>query len=580
MRGRLRRVLAVVQVDAGYRRWMDGGTKAVSRVGWVAGLLLVTVVAGALRLWMPGPTIVTTDEMNWQRRSAAFASAFENRDFGAMVSAESGKSATRPGVTTMWTGYAAQRLADSGVPGLSGSDTLRTGHRLMAIWCTLLLIPFMVISARLIGRRGALVAGGVVAVEPLAVGHSALLHTDALMTMALGVAIVALLATFDETRRVLGSSHVVRVGWWRRPVTRLGGAVGVAAALALLTKVSALVLIVGAAAASLIVHAWLLRRSGRSMTDLGRSLVPPLLVPTGLALATIVIVWPAMWVDPVGNISSTIDGLRLADKPSPRLLLGEVIEGADWRYYPVEMAFRVSAWLAVAVPISIGWFVLRGSSGRPPVLSRRNSMVLLAAGVLYTVAIVTSEKQYGRYLLPLLPLAAVGIGAVGEDVVRALRHRYHLQRRHMPRFLMPALGTAALVLTAAWTASLAPFQISHVNALAGGQSVAEHNIQLGWGEGREVVLENYHAQSRCDPWAGEGGWLTPCRDARQDFSFLDGTEAPPRYVFRYVFQRQLGREPEGLEAYLRSDGQLISAVTIDGVHYAELWRIGDDDDDV
>ena len=73
-------------------------------------------------------------------------------------------------------------------------------------------------------------------------------------------------------------------------------------------------------------------------------------------------------------------------------------------------------------------------------MSRRNGAALVASGVVYTAGIVTASKQYARYLLPLLPLAALALGAVAEDLVRSLKHWYHRQRRRMPRLVPSALG--------------------------------------------------------------------------------------------------------------------------------------------
>lgn len=546
----------------------DGGRAPVWV--WVVGVLVVTAVAGILRLHMPGPTILTVDELNWQSRSANWEWAWEQREFGEMVAAESGRDATRPGVTTMWTGYLAKELMLADAPGFSSVDRLGAAHRLMAIWCTLLLIPFMVIGSRLVTRRGALVAGGILAVEPLLVGHSALLHTDALVTMTGAVATVALLATFDEVRRNLGREPR---SWWTRADIRLGATAGTAAALAVLTKVSALVPLGAAAVAALALHCWLVLRSHGSFRQLLRTALPAVVVPTAVASVVVVLLWPALWVTPVSAVSDALSSFGLADQATPRFFLGEVITGRDWRYYGVELVFRSSAWLLLAMPLAAGWVIWRRQSGRPPVMSRRNGAALVASGVVYTAGIVTASKQYARYLLPLLPLAALALGAVAEDLVRSLKHWYHRQRRRMPRLVPSALGLGALALCATYTFRLAPYQISHVNQLVGGQRVAERTIPLGWGEGREQVTAAYQRSGTCEPWAAVGVFMTACLRERQDFAFLEEGEDPPRFVLRYVFQAQLGLEPEGLGRYLESNATRVSAVAIDGVVYAEMWEI-------
>jgi len=536
----------------------------------LVGLAVIVATALALRLRMPGLTIKTTDEWLWVPRSRAFGEAWQSGDFARMVVSPD-RAGTRPGVTTMWTGFLGIELAERDLPGWS-SDALRNGHRLMAIWCSVLIVPFVAAARRIVGRRGSLVAGGILAVEPLLVGHSALLHTDALLTMTVGVAIVGLMAAAEERRLALRQDR----RWRRRWVLSVTMA-GAAAGLAVLTKISALLPLGLATLMVLAVHGFWVWRSAPVARYVVRELAVLALPFAAVAAIVVVVVWPAMWVAPLNSIETSLDSLRLAGRASPRFFLGEVVVGSDWRYYPVEAVFRASAWLLVGGLAMVAWKVRARMVGAPRVLARRHAVVLTVTGLVFVVALSVSSKQYARYLLPLLPLVAVAMAAVVDRWARSLTRRLVSRGVRWGGLVAPVSLWLAFALTAAWTASLAPYQISHVNPLVGGQRTAERTIPLGWGEGFEVMTAAYRLEGgeTCQTWTSWRAWILfqLCRDGRRDAGFVDGDQAPPRFVLRYVYERQLGEEPPGLQAYLDEHGTLVDSVTIDGVRYAELWEI-------
>jgi hypothetical protein len=129
-------------------------------------------------------------------------------------------------------------------------------------------------------------------------------------------------------------------------------------------------------------------------------------------------------------------------------------------------------------------------------------------------------------------------------------------------------------MAAVFTASLAPYAIAFADPLVGGQRAAEETIQLGWGEGREVVLAEFRrrADGGCSSWSATGPWLLDC-PRRQDFSWLEGDDAPPQLVLLYIADRQLGAEPPGLRSYLADHYELVTSARVGGVDYAELWEL-------
>lgn len=523
--------------------------------------LLIVVMAGILRLWMPGPTIMTTDELNWLSRSHSFHVALAERDFARANVGPATKDATRPGVTTMWIGAFAEKLQQTKPFGLDWGAS-RYGHSLAGLFSSIALWPFILVATRLVGRRAGLVAGGLVAIEPLMVGHSAILHTDAILTMMSGIAVVGLAAAMEQLQHETASGK--KLSRWRRRSWRLGALTGAAAGLALLTKVTAVVLIGAALVNAVVVGTWRHRSSLVSVRDAARRALPIGALIGGTTVIVVMVLWPAMWVEPFTNLRASWSSTKLADQASDRFFLGSVRPGGNWRYYPVEAYFRASPWVLTGCGLATIWKASRVVNRRARLLPRRVTLSLLTPALVYLVVISASDKQYGRYLLPLLPLAAVGLGVFVDAMIRRLGETPILR----------LAGWMALGIAAVWTASFAPYEIAFVDPLVGGQKAAESAIPLGWGEGKEVVLEDFNELARggCPTWYGVGSWLVLCKPVPPS-GWLYGSDPPPRFVMTYVFNRQLKREPPGLRRYLGSNGTLVGVVSIEGVNYAELWEL-------
>ena len=116
---------------------------------------------------------------------------------------------TVPGVTTMWAGTLgytsvsvahAVGLADA--PKTFAGSVLRASRFFVALWCSIALGLFVAVAALLVGRRASLVAGVLLATEPFLVGHSDVLHTDALVAMFGALSAVSLLAGLRARRPV------------------------------------------------------------------------------------------------------------------------------------------------------------------------------------------------------------------------------------------------------------------------------------------------------------------------------------------------------------------------------------------
>ena len=510
--------------------------------------------------------LLTTDEFNWVLRSERFATAIRTGDLAAASADPVTTIATRPGLTTLWIGFGAQKL-EAPVGTISswlhlgdGPSMLRLAHLLMALVCTMGLIAFTVLARRVVGRRAGLVAGALLAVEPILVGHSAVLHTDALVATFGAVAVLAFVAAVEARARA-GPSP----GWRPDEAQWLAAAGGAAAGIALLTKVNAVAILVPAMAIFVILALAPRRSAGGEPAPLGtraRDVVAAVLT-CGVVMVAL---WPSLWVEPLAQIQATRDSAGLAgDWIGGSFFFGEVHDTVDRRFYPVAAWYRLSGWMLIAIAAAcITWVVtsLRHVGDRLP---RRVTLQLWVPPLVYTAVIAVSDKHYDRYLLPLLPFVALGIGCMA---VRATAK--------VDGFVSGAIGWTAFGVAAIWTSTLAPFAISHVDPLVGGQRAAAERIPLGWGEGIETVMARIpRAPGEC-PSISSRRWLIAQAGCfvPQDFAWLDGSTAPPDYVVIYIGDRQLGNTVKE-ERVLAERGTLVDKLELGGETYVELWTVDD-----
>jgi len=526
------------------------------RVAAVIGLLAFVV-----RVWAPGPVTQTVDEYAWYMCSRAFRGAVvEGNLADASTSAITGPWMTQPGVTTMWAGTlgywavaAGEELGvveDAPGPRDDPPRILRGGRVVVSLWCALALVALIVIAAKLIGRRAAVVAGVLLAAEPFLVGHSHVLHTDAMVTMFGALAIVSLAAACRDR-----ASPVDR---------KLLAVAGAAAGLAALTKLNAFPLVLGGAAVVLAVQTdW--RRMGLA-ASVRRSALTGLAF-VGVAAVAFFVVWPALWVDPWSQLERLPRSLDQLGRENFTFFRARVTEEPGPLYYPYALALRLSPWLLVAgaasVVASVVHLARRARSDdptpwpAPPVL-----VLLLLAPLPYAVLIALTGQKYDRYALPVVPFLALltGVGTV----VAADRWSH--------RLLVPA-GLAAAVAMFAVTVTIQPYAISFANPLLGGQKRARNLILLGWGEGQEVLGA---AIARREERCGDVRIFTdqvvadfialPCGEVASDT-----TTRPGDYVIRYISDVQ--RNPDDpIERAAMRRGELVEKVDIAGVTYAELWQ--------
>jgi 4-amino-4-deoxy-L-arabinose transferase-like glycosyltransferase len=449
------------------------------RRGFVIVHLSFVILGFVLRL-APLGRYVTPDEPAWVYRSVRFADALAARNWAAVP------STGHPGVTTMWlgaVGVAVRRWVDP-VGSAGDLDWIRRliwlapdngaafhhlapflsyGRVAVALVTALGLLTACRLTARLFGRRVALVATGLLAFEPLLVGHSGLLHADALLAT---FTLLALLAALNG----LKGPHPVR--WW--------ALCGVFTGLALLTKIPAIVLapiVLGTLAAGRlrVVQSGFRAASRSTPVAAHRSqLALSALLLLATMAATLFALYPALWADPLG-VARTLGGFverHVGVVQRPVFFAGRMTYDPGPAFYPSVLALRVSP--VVLAGLVVGLVRLR----RLPADRRLAFLVLLTFAVLFGAAMSIGAKKHDRYLLPAFPplalCAALALSA-GQGHKSAVAGAKPATW-YLTRLFVPALQLLCLL-------PFAAYPLTYASPLLGGPRVGGRVLSLDWGEG-------------------------------------------------------------------------------------------------
>ncbi|MBM3190690.1 MAG: hypothetical protein FJZ90_18475, partial [Chloroflexi bacterium] len=446
-----------------------------------AGRAVTLAIAGLLVMASLGLRLseldrfMTPDEIKWTCRSVSFYRALASRDLAGTL------RTGHPGVITMWLGVpwmgvdldqdwlvacANPSLADliktnpRGTAARLAELTFAARRGVVALTSLAVGFAFLLLT-RLCGRRSAFVASLFVLLDPFLMAHSRFLHLDAVVTSLLFPSLLCLAIGLREGKR-----------WF------LAGA-GALGALAALNKSPAM--FVAPFALAVMGVAWLLRR--RPFGELLRDALA-----YGLAFAlTYMALWPSLWVRPLQTLQ-TVFGTALFYASNPHTnsnyFLGAPRPDPGIAFYPVALLFRLTPWVACALPLVALPFIRRDE--------RRDLLGILASfALLYGAFMTVGQKKFDRYLLPVLPAVQTLAAIALLSAVRWLLGRTRLRR------VEPAatLGVSALALVLAQVMVLphAPYYLTYYSSLLGGADAAVQTILVGWGEGLDEAARYLNA---------------------------------------------------------------------------------------
>ena len=526
---------------------------ATVRRRWEAPALLLLAIVP--RVFNP-----ISRPMQWYERAIHFMDAFTQGDWAGTF------QRFHPGVTTMWlAGMGIKlygRLNDLSSDQLLGVAPSKPGT--MAAAVTAGVIPLALFTAlgvflaylllrKLAGRRIALAAGVLLALDPFLLTNSRVLHVDALLaTLMLVSALLLLLSQQVVQHRIVYL-----------------GASGVCAGLALLTKsfsvflIPYTLLVVG-------VTTW----TGSDLLGWVRGLVRRVGFWLLCVAVVFVVFWPAMWVEP-GYVLEQILGRIFyhveTTHRNPMFFNGVAsTEGLGLGFYLATIAWKTT-WLSLPAALLAGvstWFGARGK------MSGQNVKLLVAFVVFFTLQMGLAARKEMRYLLSVFPvmdvLAAVGLVQAVEWLGRLAKSQE--RRRTLERWLLAVAflgqGVAAL--------AFFPYYGVHHNRLLGGSEVAQHVLPLqDQGEGLDLAAEFLNQM----PEAQHAKVAVLQRSAALFWTHYDGVrteidDSAADYRVYYVNQIMRELDSDLWEAQWEVDQQSepLWKVAFDGVEY--VWVYG------
>jgi len=538
---------------------------------------------------------ITWDEPMWTYRSIKFLTALRRMDFGGTF------LVGHPGVLTMWAGaigISIQRLlgygsaADftwlSSLPTLDPRDTealqklapfLPAAKLPMVVLHAACVVGIYLLGRRLFDARVAILAALFLALDPFHLALSRVLHIDALAANFMLLSLLSLLVHLAERRSpelVRGGSVTASFCNPQAP-NKLGSPnrsrlylllSGAFAGLAVLSKSYAFFLV--PFAGLLLAAAYLAKERDfrQAIILLLCSFVPWCLV----AFSTFFLLWPAMWVNPLGTIQGVLDtafGYAATPSATSEFFLGKAVDDPGPWFYPVVLAFRttplVVLGLATALPLLFGdRKAQRGYLAAP-----------LAYACLFVILMTLGAKKFDRYMLPVI--LALDIAAAWGLVGLGNKFKVQSSKLKFGFWILLFLFQTGHIL------SYHPYYLAYYNPLLGGTARAVRVLPVGWGEGMDLAA-GYLNQKEGAPNLRVATWGIPGFAPLfkgQTEGLTEHNLATADYAVLYVSdvqQASASPRPEGSAelsssdtAALYSQQQPEHVVSIHGVDYAWIY---------
>ncbi len=501
--------------------------------------------------------------MQWYDRSIHFGDALLAKDWAGTF------QRGHPGVTTMWLsgiglklfgwqqGLSSEQLLgiSPAKPGVT-NDAITAGVIPLALVIALCIVLVYFLMTNIAGKKIALVASCLLALDPVYITYSKVLHVDAMSATFMLVSVLGLL------------DYLVR---GKRFALILSG---VFAGLAFLSKSPSLFLIpYTALAVGMYKLLTFDRAKWRGWGHWLWEIIQVLLIWGGVAAVTFVVLWPAMWVDPSHALSKMGDRIfPHAENPhiNPTFFNGEVTrEDPGLPFYLATMGWKTTL---VTLPMILAALVYALFRARR---TRAGRLVWLLAAFIFffTLQMGLSADKKLRYLLPVFPalslVAAIGLVQVAKVVGRV---RWWRERRWASAVFIGLL----LVLQASITLSRHPYYGTHHNALLGGSKVAQRILPLqDQVEGVDLAAQYLNTLPRAQRaraavlWRGEDLF-------RNNFVGLTTTFDDPQADYRVYFIHHVMRDLHSTqwEDAWNADRQTepLWTVDFDGIPY--VWVYG------
>ncbi len=495
-----------------------------------------------------------------------------------------------PGVTMSWLTdiglvgqFGVEKLLGRPVPPLldfiySDILTVLVAARLPFALLTALAVALVYwLARRLFSEPAALLGALLLAFDPFFLAHSRVNHGDAPVAVFMVLSLLALLVFVQQPSASLpparGSSFIPcpLQGGHPSSFLLLSAASG---GLAALTKAPGQFMAVFVVGLSLLLAALQIWREGQPARPVLRRWLAVIAVWGVVSLATFVLLWPSMWVDPLGTLRQMLtETFGKVEAGHLVYFLGQpALDPGPW-FYSLVIPLRLTPLALLGAALSVLFFVpklhSRSEIAAPGRASHGLSPLFLLW--LFVVSLLLfgnlSPKKQDRYLLPLFPvldlLAAVGWwGLINLAAAR-------LSRRSVVR----AAALALVLLHAVPVITYYPYYLAYFNPLLGGPKAAAQTTLIGWGEGMEQVAAYLNTKPNADQLyvaATPSQALLPFFKGRGENFYTNDVAFRADYVVLYIAQMQrLAPSPEIVRYFEAQSPE--KEIEIAGLTYAKIY---------
>ncbi len=555
-----------MNINAKHPRWLEWS--------FVLGLIIAVILPRQL----DSGRFTTIDEGLWLYRSANFYYALGQREFEYTHQSE------HPGVTTMWAGALGYLTEFSEYRGMGQGymengfslinflkstdktevDLIVAGRRFIVLGVTATLLLTYWITRKIIGFFPAIVGFLLIAFEPYPIGLTNILHLDGLLTSFMLLSSVSMILYL-----------------WKEPKRRYFLLSATAAGCSFLTKTPGVFMFPFVGLLLLIKN---LKQKQDFLKGLITKIALPLIIWTLVALAVIVILWPAMWVKPIDTIQDVFGdmGHYLSGDAANFIDATEKNEAKqNWSFYPVNILWRKTPVVLAGILFAVLGFIKRWEPlGEKTTRRFVQSLILFA--FFFIIMMTIGGLKADRYVLPIYP-PLILISGLGWVTIANKTQSWLKTRTIHPaaKYTGTAILIGVICLQLIETVRTHPYYNTYYNPLMGGPEKASEAIQLGWGEGLDQVA----AYLNTKPEADELSVLSTNAYGPLSFYFL-GTaiQIPSRelspeylsefdYIVIYVIQWQRGFQQPLLDALEGSEPEHV--IYLNGLEYARIYNVID-----
>lgn len=554
---------------------------------------------------------LTADEARWLGRSRNFLIGILSQDWAATL------QTGHPGVTTMWTGSLGILYKYLNRPPTAPNDLLVFVQQISsypidvgyvapmrfptALLTSLFLVAFYALVSRLfddqqIGAIGALL----LALNPFHIALSRVLHHHALASIFMTLTLLTWLGHWFKE--------------WSRRWLLLSA---VAAGLSVLSESPAMFLVPFCGLLGLVWAVWRWRRGKwQGWSDIGR-LAAGFLIWNTIALLTVFVLWPAMWVSPF-EVMKTVFGLLPWAVPlkiinsvislgavenimgpasqyasqgyaKPNFLLGEITNEPGPLFYPLHWLLRTTPLSLLGLLVWAATYVrdvVRRREKAAPLPSLLAGMMLIFA-LLFTAFMSLAKVKQDRYILPTFPalelLAGLGLMRLWQTVSeKNLTKKWkplkwlEVERTGQSNSAFLALTTVILVAQGVFALAHHPYYFTYYNPLLGAGRSAQQLVTVGWGQGLDLAAAYLNKKPDADhlrvtAWYEEA--FAPYFRGQTTHFFSIGEAMNSDYLVFYQNQLQRQLPDPDLLAYYQQHHHPEHVVHMKGIDYALIYPV-------